>query len=183
LEFAAGIPATVGGSVRMNAGAHGGDVGSRLVRIDAALGGAVLDVPAADLGFGYRRSALPSRSIVLAAYWELTNDDPPAIERRLEEIRAWRRTTQPLRERNCGSVFTNPLGVSAGAAVEAAGGKGLRIGGATVSAKHANFITVTPDARAQDVHDLIALVRERVVAAGGPLLIPEVRLLGSFTKS
>lgn len=180
LEFAAGIPATVGGSVRMNAGAHGGEVATRLVRVEAVVNGTTCDLRPSELGFAYRHSALPIGAVVLGAHWELAEDDPVAIRHRLDELRAWRRATQPLRERNCGSVFTNPAEVSAGAAVEAAGGKGLRVGGATVSRKHANFITVRPGARAQDVHDLIALVRARVVERGGPLLVPEVRLIGRF---
>jgi UDP-N-acetylmuramate dehydrogenase len=117
---------------------------------------------------------------VVAAHWRLTEDDPVAIRARLDELRAWRRATQPLRERNCGSVFTNPPGDSAGRLIEAAGGKAMRCGAATVSAKHANFITVGPGARAAEVHALIAAVRRRVHEAGGPLLEPEVRLVGAF---
>jgi UDP-N-acetylmuramate dehydrogenase len=182
LEFAAGIPATVGGSVRMNAGAHGSDTATRLTRVDLVVAGEgdVISRPAAALGFAYRRSSLPERSVVVAAHWQLAPDDPEAIRHRLDELRSWRRATQPLRERNCGSVFTNPEGSSAGAVVEEAGGKGMRIGGAAVSGKHANFITVTPGAKAADVCALITAVRERVVSRGGPLLEPEIRLIGRF---
>lgn len=189
LEFAAGIPATVGGSVRMNAGAHGGEVATRLVSVDVVLpaGRQVETVAAADLGFAYRRSALPERSVVVAARWALTPADPAAIRADLDELRAWRRRTQPLRERNCGSVFTNPPGDSAGRLVEAAGLKGFRVGGVRVSDKHANFVVVERAtdggllATAADVRALIGHVRATVADASGVVLEPEVRLVGSFS--
>ena len=191
LEFAAGIPATVGGSVRMNAGAHGGEVAARLRSADVVLPGSgdVAVLSPADLAFGYRRTALPTRSLVVAARWALTPDEPTAIRGRLDELRAWRRRTQPLRERNCGSVFTNPPGESAGRLVEAAGLKGLRVGGARVSSKHANFIVTDPDpdtgrpATAADVRELIERVRAAVAQATGSTLEPEVRLVGSFSAA
>ena len=181
LEFAAGIPATVGGSVRMNAGAHGGQTADRLVAVTVASpeAPAGVEVDAAGLGFGYRRSALPPRSVVVAARWRLTPADPAEIRAKLDELRAWRRATQPLRQRNCGSVFTNPDGDSAGRLIEAAGLKGRAVGGARVSEKHANFIVVDPAAAtAKDVVTLIREVRAEVAERGGPLLEPEVRLVG-----
>jgi UDP-N-acetylmuramate dehydrogenase len=181
LEFAAGIPATVGGSVRMNAGAHGGQTADRLVSV-------VVASPAEPKGetyepsqlmFGYRKSALPPHGVVVSARWSFSADDPAAIRARLDELRAWRRATQPLRQRNCGSVFTNPPGDSAGRLIDAAGLKGRRVGGASVSEKHANFIVVEPGATtARDVVTLIREVRAAVADAGGPLLEPEVRLVG-----
>lgn len=189
LEFAAGIPATVGGSVRMNAGAHGGEVAARLLCADVVLPGSgeVAALTPADLGFGYRRTQLPARSVVVAARWSLTPDDPAAVRARLDELRAWRRRTQPLRERNCGSVFTNPPGDSAGRLVDAAGLKGLRVGGAQVSDKHANFVVTDPDpdtgrpATAADVRELVERVRAAVAQATGVTLEPEVRLVGTFS--
>jgi len=185
LEFAAGIPATVGGSVRMNAGAHGGQTADLLETVELTApdrpGG--WQARRADLAFGYRRSALPARSVVVAARWTLRPDEPASIRSRLDEHRAWRRATQPLRQRNCGSVFTNPVGESAGRLVEAAGLKGRRCGGAQVSEKHANFIVVDPGTFAADVRTLIGEVRGLVHAAGGPLLEPEVRLVGHFEGS
>lgn len=181
LEFAAGIPATVGGSVRMNAGAHGGQTADALVSVTVASPDAPdgAEHDPATLAFGYRRSALPRDGVVTAARWTLTTDDPFAIRERLDELRAWRRATQPLRQRNCGSVFTNPPGDSAGRLVEAAGLKGTAVGGASVSEKHANFVVVDPArATANDVLALIRHVRDTVAAAGGPLLEPEVRLVG-----
>ena len=182
LEFAAGIPATVGGSVRMNAGAHGGQTGARL-RYAVVASPRIPDgerVGAEALRFAYRHSELPPGAVVTAATWELEPDDPAAIRARLDELRAWRRATQPLRQRNCGSVFTNPPGDSAGRLIDAAGLKGRRRGGAQVSEKHANFIVTAPGCTAADVRDLIAEVRAAVAAAGGPELVPEVRIVGEF---
>jgi len=180
LEFAAGIPATVGGSVRMNAGAHGGQTADALtsVTISSPADPSGRDYSPEELDFAYRHSALPDGAVVVAASWTLAEDDPAAIRARLDELRAWRRRTQPLRQRNCGSVFTNPPGDSAGRLVDEAGLKGRSVGGASVSEKHANFIVVEPGATARDVVTLIRLVRDEVAARGGPLLVPEVRLAG-----
>jgi UDP-N-acetylmuramate dehydrogenase len=173
----------------MNAGAHGSETAARLVDVTAVLpesSGLVAFRPS-DLAFDYRQSSLPPRSVVVSARWSLTPDDPVAIRGRLDELRAWRRRTQPLRERTCGSVFTNPDGDSAGRLVEAAGLKGHRIGGASVSIKHANFIVAGRDpdtgvpATAADVQALIGAVRAAVLADSGVLLEPEVRLVGSFS--
>lgn len=183
LEFAAGIPASVGGSVRMNAGAHGQEVADRLVSVEvfSPADPAGRRIESAALQFAYRHSTLPDRGVVAVAEWRLPTGDIAAILGELDELRSWRRRTQPIRQRNCGSVFTNPGGDSAGRIVDAAGLKGLRVGGARVSEKHANFIVVDPGvATARDVVELIALVREKVHAAGGPLLEPEVRLVGDF---
>lgn len=181
LEFAAGIPATVGGSVRMNAGAHGGQTADALTSVTIASpsdpSGAVYAPEALD--FAYRDSRLPDGAVVVEAAWSLTEADPAAIRAKLDELRAWRRATQPLRQRNCGSVFTNPPGDSAGRLIEAAGLKGRAVGGASVSEKHANFIVVEPGrTTARDVMTLIRLVRDEVAARGGPVLVPEVRLVG-----
>lgn len=183
LEFAAGIPATVGGSVRMNSGAHGGETAGRLIAVTAVRpgDGASVQFAPADLGFAYRRSALPSRAIVVAARWRLTPGEPGDIRRELDGLRAWRRAAQPLRERNCGSVFTNPPGDSAGRLIERAGLKGFAVGGARVSDKHANFIVVDDTALARDVYDVIAAVRQAVQVGGGPLLHLEARLIGDFS--
>ncbi len=181
LEFAAGIPATVGGSVRMNAGAHGGQTADALPAVTIASPsdpeGSVFD-PAA-LSFGYRHSSLPDRAVVVAASWSLSSDDPAAIRARLDELRAWRRATQPLRQRNCGSVFTNPPGDSAGRLIDSAGLKGRSVGGASVSEKHANFIVVEPGkTTARDVLALIETVRDEVARVHGVTLVPEVRMVG-----
>lgn len=181
LEWGAGVPGSLGGAVRMNAGAHGGDTAEVLVEATVVLpGGEERVLGLEDLGFGYRRSTLPERSVVTAARFRLRPDEPAAVKARCDEIKAWRKQAQPLTERNCGSVFTNPPGDSAGRLVEAAGLKGRRRGGARISEKHANFIVVEPGTRAVDVLALIDDVQRAVAAAGGPELHPEVRLVGAF---
>ncbi len=181
LEFAAAIPASVGGSVRMNAGAHGGDIAAVIRSAQlVAPGGEPIDLSAGELGLSYRHSELPSRSVVVAATFQLTPEDPAVVRARLDEHRAQRRRTQPLRARSCGSTFTNPPGDSAGRLIEAAGLKGRSVGGATVSERHANFVVVEPATRAADVLALVDLVRTEVAARGGPLLEPEVRAVGDF---
>jgi UDP-N-acetylmuramate dehydrogenase len=184
LEFAAAIPASVGGSVRMNAGAHGGEVADGLLEAELTLAGTgeVSRRDAAALGLRYRHSDLPERSVVTGARWRLQRDEPDVIRARLDEHRQYRRQTQPLRSRSCGSTFTNPPGDSAGRLIEAAGLKGYRVGGARVSEKHANFIVVDPGTRATDVLAVIAEVRRAVLAAGGPRLEPEVRAVGDFER-
>ena len=180
LEFAAGIPATVGGSVRMNAGAHGGQTADRLVSF-------VVASPEAPEGrrfesvqarFAYRHSELPPRSVVTSATWLLEEDDPAALRARLDELRAWRRATQPLRQRNCGSVFTNPPGESAGRLIDAVGLKGHRRGSAFVSPKHANFFQADEGGSADDVRGLIEEVRQRVEESTDISLVPELRMVG-----
>jgi UDP-N-acetylmuramate dehydrogenase len=182
LEFAAAIPASVGGSVRMNAGAHGAEIRDRLAGAELALPGEAepARLSGAQLRLGYRSSRLPPGAVVTAATFRLSRDDPAAVAARLAEHRAWRRATQPLRARSCGSTFTNPAGTSAGRVIEAAGLKGRSVGGARVSEKHANFIVVEPGARALDVLRLIDLVRAEVLRQGGPDLVPEVRAVGRF---
>jgi UDP-N-acetylmuramate dehydrogenase len=180
LEFAAAIPASVGGSVRMNAGAHGGEIVDRLVAADVADPGqpAVHRVPAAVLRLGYRRSSLPARTVVAGAVFQLRPDQPAAIKVRLDEHRAWRRRTQPLRARSCGSTFTNPPGDSAGRLIDEAGLKGRRYRSAMVSPKHANFIQADAGGSADDVYALIHELRVEVRARLGVELVPELRLIG-----
>jgi len=182
LEFGVAIPATVGGAVKMNAGAHDGEIAHVVRRIDLFLVGqgdtTAMDAEAA--GFSYRRSSFPEDAVVLAATFELQEADVTAIRARMAEGREWRRQTQPLAELNCGSVFTNPPGGHAAALIDAAHLKGERVGGAAVSTKHANFIVADPGATAADVVALIKLVQERVARDSDVRLEPEVRLVGSF---
>jgi len=182
LEFGVAIPATVGGAVRMNAGAHGSELAEVLDTLDVfeLMAGGSRRIPAAEAGFAYRRSGLPEDGVVVAASVALTPGDPVRIRAGMDEAREYRRRTQPLAESNCGSVFTNPPGDHAGRLIEAAGGKGLAVGGASISTKHANFIVTADGARATDVLELIRVVQELVLARSGIRLEPEVRLVGDL---
>lgn len=180
LEFGVAIPASLGGSVKMNAGAHHRSLDEVLVSVEIfeTRGGEASVIPAGEAGFSYRRSRLPGRSIVIGATARLTPDDPAAIRERMDEARRWRRETQPLAEPNCGSVFKNPEGDHAARLIDAAGAKGLRLGGARVSEKHANFFIAGEGATASDVRALIEEVRRRVEESAGVSLEPEVHLVG-----
>ena len=182
LEFGVAIPATLGGAVWMNAGAHGHEMAEAVgsVEVFRLRTGVLETVPAAGAGFGYRRSSIGEDSVVVGAHLDLAAGDPVAIRSAMDEAREWRRATQPLAEPNCGSVFTNPQGQHAARLIEAAGAKGRRVGGASVSTKHANFIVAEPGARAADVVELIEEVRSLVEAHDGVHLEPEVQLVGSF---
>ncbi len=178
-EWAVGVPGSIGGAVRMNAGGHGADLAASLVRVrllDLRSGEDGI-VPAASLDLGYRRSAVAPHHLVLAAELGLADGDPAAGTAALAEIVAWRRANQPGGP-NAGSVFTNPDGDSAGRLVDAAGCKGLRHGTAEVSTKHANFIQADPGGSADDVHALMGEVRERVFRATGVRLHAETRCVG-----
>ncbi|MCU1373253.1 MAG: UDP-N-acetylenolpyruvoylglucosamine reductase [Actinomycetia bacterium] len=179
LEWAVGVPGSVGGGVRMNAGGHGSDMAASLRRVrvlDLATGEDGV-VPVAALELGYRRSAVTSSHVVVWAELALEPGDPDAGAAELAEIVRWRREHQPGGQ-NAGSVFTNPPGDSAGRLVDLAGCKGLRRGTAHVSEKHANFIQADPEGRADDVAALIVEVQARVAAATGVHLQAELRLIG-----
>jgi UDP-N-acetylmuramate dehydrogenase len=126
------------------------------------------------LALGYRHSALPEAAIVTSVTLALTTADPATVLAEIDAIRAWRREHQPLNRPSCGSVFTNPPGTSAGALIDRVGLKGTRVGGAEVSATHANFIVTSPGACASDVEQLIALVARRVREETGIELSAEV---------
>jgi UDP-N-acetylmuramate dehydrogenase len=182
IEFGVAIPATLGGAVRMNAGAHARAMSDVVQGIDVFdLGVGRRHTIGRDAAtFAYRRSSLGGSAVVIGATVALSHDDPSRIRERMDVARRWRRETQPLAEPNCGSVFTNPPGDHAARLVEEAGGKGLRVGGAVVSTKHANFIVAAPGARASDVVELVRRVRALVEAHAGIRLETEVHLLGDF---
>jgi len=185
LEFGVSIPGSVGGAVRMNAGAHASSMSDVLEEIEvfSLRDGRTDRMTATDAGFAYRHSELPEGSLVVSVSVALTPGEEPEIRRLMDEARRWRRATQPLAEANCGSVFTNPPGDHAARLVEASGSKGLSVGGASVSDKHANFIVAQPGTTAADVRRLIELVRERVRSAFGVTLETEVRLVGAVDPS
>ncbi|MGA1332443.1 MAG: UDP-N-acetylmuramate dehydrogenase [Ilumatobacteraceae bacterium] len=180
-EWGVGVPGSVGGAVRMNAGGHGSDIASSIesAKVFHLGKGIVANVRAADLGLRFRGSDLQPYHIVLSATFALSWGDQAASEQEMSEIVHWRREHQPGGQ-NAGSVFVNPQpgGGSAGAIIDRLGLRGLRIGTAEVSAKHANFIQCDEGGSAADVADLMADVRERVFNELGIDLRSEVRLVG-----
>jgi UDP-N-acetylmuramate dehydrogenase len=181
LEFFVGIPGSVGGAVRMNAGGHGRETAEVLVRAwSTDLAGESDDDRArgaADLDLTYRLSALGPSEIVTAAEFAVADAPPRDCEAVVAEVVRWRRENQPGGS-NAGSVFRNPAGDSAGRIIDAAGLKGFRVGGAVVSPKHANFFQAERGATADDVYRLVVEVRRRVHDATGIVLEPELRLVG-----
>ncbi len=180
LEFFVGIPGSVGGAVRMNAGGHGRETVEVLRRVwlaDLAGDGRLEEHGPGDLGLGYRRSRVGPSQVVVAAEFRAGADDPGACEARIDEVVRWRRANQPGGS-NAGSVFTNPPGDSAGRLIDACGLKGLTVGGVRVSERHANFFQAEPGARAADVVALVAEVARRVEAETGVRLAPELRRIG-----
>ncbi len=164
LEGMAGIPATVGGAIRMNAGGRFGEFGDVVRQVTVLTRDGKREVWGTEqCGFGYRRSSIGDRT-VLSADLELREDDPLQVRRRFEDYFAVKRNTQPLGDRSAGCIFKNPGGRSAGALIDQAGLKGLRSGEASVSQRHANFIVADRGATASDVLRLIDLIRERVRA-------------------
>ena len=185
LEFAIAIPGSVGGGVRMNAGAHGGEIADTIVEatvVDLRAGSSER-LTAERLAMSYRHSGLDDDDLVLDASFRLVPDDEAAVRARMEGFRKHRAETQPAAVQNAGSTFKNPPGDSAGRLVEAAGLKGFRVRGASVSTLHANFFIADEGAPAQDVYDLVQEIRQRVRDRFGVELEPEVRFVGSFTGS
>ena len=179
LEFASGIPGTLGGGCAMNAGAYGGQLSDVLVDARVLLDGEVRTLTVEEMQMGYRTS-LPLRrgGIVISARFALTPDDPEAIAARMRELNARRRDKQPLNYPSAGSTFKRPEGYFAGALIEQAGLKGKRVGGAQVSEKHAGFIVNTGGATAADILTLIGTVQDEVADRFGVRLETEVRILG-----
>ncbi len=181
LEFAAGIPASLGGAIFMNAGAHGAEIGERVVQVTGvSADGSLCTWSRDDLLWQYRNSGLPSGVIVTSATLRLVEGDREAIASRCAQNLAHRRATQPLSLPSAGSVFKNPrVDLSAGRVLEEAGLKGVRVGGAMVSTLHANWI-VNPERRAtaRDVTALIETCRSEAQARLGVALEVEVRLWG-----
>ncbi len=181
-EWGVGVPGSVGGAVRMNAGGHGSDMASSLtsVRMFHLRKGREAHVNAVDLGLRFRGSALDDHHVVLSATVDLEwSKSPEASEAELQEVVRWRRENQPGGQ-NAGSVFVNPEPgkVSAGAVIDELGMRGMRVGSAQVSEKHANFIQADVGGNAQDVVALMAEVRRRVRDERGYVLRSEIRLIG-----
>jgi UDP-N-acetylmuramate dehydrogenase len=183
LAALAGVPGTIGGAIRMNAGTHLGEIGERVLHVDVVLtDGGSRRLEPSDLGFAYRWAQLPSGAIVTGARLRAL-DDPEAVTAEREAVRshlARRRATQPLDKPSCGSVFRNPTGDAAGRLIEVAGLKGCRRGGAMISDVHANFIINTGDATAEDVRWLVQHARDTVYTTAGIRLEPEVHAVGDW---
>ncbi|HET9852452.1 MAG TPA: UDP-N-acetylmuramate dehydrogenase [Candidatus Limnocylindrales bacterium] len=188
LEFGLAVPGSVGGAVWANAGAHGSDVKAVVESADVLLAdGSEQRLGAADLGLDYRESRFKGQpadgtgDIVLGARFRLEPAAAEVIKERLDEIRKWRQAHQPLGIPSGGSTFRNPEeGPSAGALIEGAGLKGLQLGGATVSEKHANFVINDRKGSAADVRRLVDLVQARVREQAGVELVPEIVFLGDW---
>jgi UDP-N-acetylmuramate dehydrogenase len=162
IECLAGIPGTVGGGIRMNAGGKFGDIGAVVSRVSVMdTAGQIFERTKDDLVFDYRSTNI-SAKFILGATLELEAEDPDRIMKRTKEIWMFKRNSQPLNTKNAGCIFKNPRGLSAGALIDQAGLKGLRVGGAEVSAKHANFIIAHSGCLADDVLKLVRIIREKV---------------------
>jgi UDP-N-acetylmuramate dehydrogenase len=179
LEFLCGIPGTIGGAVAMNAGAYGSDISQVLVEAEIVTAqGELRTLSAAELGFSYRHSALPEGAIVTRATLRGTPGEPAAITVRMDEIRARREATQPIRSKTGGSTFKNPPGHKAWELIGAAGCRGKTRGGAKVSEQHCNFLINTGNATAADLEDLGEEVREAVLAHSGIAMEWEIKRMG-----
>lgn len=179
LEFLSGIPGTIGGALRMNAGAYGSELADVLIEARAVTGeGAVKALAPADLDFGYRHCGVPADWIFTGVTLAGQRDEPAVIGWRMDEIRQQREITQPVRARTGGSTFANPEGAKAWELIDRAGCRGLRRGGAMVSEKHCNFLINTGTATAADLEGLGEEVRRRVLETTGTVLRWEIHRIG-----
>lgn len=179
LEFMSGIPGSVGGAVAMNAGAYGGDIAGALDWADVITrSGERRRLFNPDLRFEYRHACLPPSSVVVSARFHALRGAPTMIAERMREIRAMRDASQPVRARTGGSTFRNPAGMKAWELIDAAGCRGLRLGGAQVSEKHCNFLINAGGATAADIEALGEEVRRRVRETTGVTLEWEIRRIG-----
>ena len=185
LEFAAGIPGTVGGAVFMNAGAYGSDMSAVLETVTVMnRDGAVLELPASSLELGYRTSCISREGyVVLEAVMRLQPGEEASIRTRMEELALQRRTKQPLEYPSAGSTFKRPAGYFAGKLIEDAGLRGYRTGGAQVSEKHCGFVINRGGATAADVMELCRTVQQKVKEQSGVDLEMEVRVLGLHRRT
>ena len=183
LEFAGGIPDTLGGGVSMNAGAYGGELKDFITFVRVLTPEMkTTDIPCSKLAFGYRTSIVQEKGyIILGAGFKLPKGDQTASLELLATLNNKRKSCQPLNFPSAGSTFKRPPGYFAGTMIEQCGLKGCRIGGAQVSEKHAGFIINTGDASSADIYNLIRHVRDTVYHKTGVPLEPEVRMIGDFT--
>ena len=179
LEFATGIPGTIGGAVCMNAGTAEGEMGDVIETVTLLTpGGALATRSKEEMGFGYRTASVPAGHVVLSALLQLRHDEKKKIEAKVKALMDKRKERQPWGLPNAGSMFKNPLDESAGKLIESAGLKGKTVGGAQVSEKHANFIVNTGKATAADVLALMEIVKQTVLDVHGARLEPEIKIVG-----
>jgi UDP-N-acetylmuramate dehydrogenase len=176
-EWAVGVPGTFGGAAVMNAGGHGSDMAASVTGVRTYDASGPREWSKQDLAFTYRSSALTEAQLVTNVTLRLVRGDATSAVAQIREIVHWRREHQPGGA-NAGSVFQNPVGDHAGRLIELAGCKGLRVGSAVVSDKHANFIIADANGSANDVFDLVRTIRDRVQAATGVELVSEHRFIG-----
>ena len=176
IEALTGIPGSVAGAVKMNAGGNFGDIGTAVETVTLMdSSGNVFEKSKPELMFDYRRSNITAK-FILNATLKLAAGDPEQIMRTVKEIWIYKKNSQPLNTRNCGCIFKNPRGVSAGALIDRAGLKGLQIGGAIVSEKHANFIIAQKSCKSRDVIRLIDAIKQRIQEQFGIELEPEIEI-------
>ncbi len=181
LHFYYGIPGSIGGAIRMNAGANGVETADRLVSVEAVdRKGNILTLSNAEMGFSYRHSSAPADLIFTHGIFEGYSDDKAKIRADMDAVRAHRETVQPVREKTGGSTFKNPEGHSAWKLIDEAGCRGLMMGGAQMSPLHCNFMINTGQATAYDLERLGELVRQRVYETSGILLEWEIKRIGQF---
>jgi len=176
IESLAGIPGTIGGGIRMNAGGKYGDIGSRVSKVTVMSGdGTIFERFKDDLLFEYRSTNIAA-PFILGATLEMEEEDPEELMRRTKEIWMFKKNSQPLNTKSAGCMFKNPRGLSAGALIDQAGLKGFRVGGAEVSTKHANFIVAHPGCRADDVLRIVKIIKEKVAEKNEIELQTEVQM-------
>jgi UDP-N-acetylmuramate dehydrogenase len=184
LEFAEGIPGSVGGALVMNAGAYGSEIEKVVEEVfGVTLDGKALRFSRAEMNFTYRDSNLPAGTVVTHVHLRLRKEEPTEVSSKLRELVAKRKSSQPSGYPNSGSMFRNPPGDFAGRLIEAAGLKGKRIGQSQISERHGNFIVNLGGAKAEEVRQLMELARAEVRKQSGIELLPEVRLLGEWSTS
>ncbi len=182
MEFASGIPGTLGGAVVMNAGAYGGEMQDLIESVDVLSDGMVRRYTCEEMKFGYRKSILTENKgmVVTGATIRLMPADKEEISKRMRELNRQRTLKQPLEYPSAGSTFKRPEGHFAGKLIMDSGLSGYKIGGAMVSPKHCGFVINTGDATSQDIYNLIIEIREKVYRTYGVSLEPEVRIIGDF---
>lgn len=178
VEMLAGIPATIGGAIWMNAGCYGGEIADTVLDVDLIRNYAQMRLTKEECGFRYRHSGFQRGDIVIGARFKMAEGDPKELRDTKLKYLKHRNEVQPVNQPNCGSVFKNPRPRFSAELIESAGLKGTRVGGAEISPKHANFIVNVANASAHDVVTLMNLARKKVFDSTGIVLEPEVQLVG-----